>query len=134
MLYNLVNVKSRTISKIGPLNSIKIAHSGRRSFNESVKLRSGGVRASSRKYWVGSPLDKDFCSKAEGRHPYNAHYDVCVVDCKSSGECRETVWEKKCGCKGGRPVIKGVMEYRVCILTSFSLVNLGLFVIQILMY
>ena len=110
----IVNVESRRLTKTGPPINITVVNSGRRNFNESIKLRSGGGRAGSRRHGIGSPLDRDFCHKAERRHPGNAHYDVCVVDCESSGECRETVWEKKCGCKGGRPVIKGVMKYRVC--------------------
>ena len=61
-----------------------------------------------------SPLDHGFCRQRKQDHVYN----VCVSDCRgrrdSQGRkvCRETVWEKRCGCNKGQKKKIGVMKYR----------------------
>ena len=102
----------KTRSETGPQNNVTENSSGRRSKDGgSSKLRSGSKR---NRNWIGSPLERDFCERAEWYdYPDNAHYDLCVVDCDGR-RCTETAWVKHCGCKQDRPEQKGVMEYRVC--------------------
>ena len=110
---NSDNSPDKTRSETGPQNNVTELNSGRRSKDSKPsKLRSGSKR---NRRWIGSPLEKDFCEKAEWyQYPDNAHYDLCVVDCDSrAGRCTETAWEKHCGCKKDAPKKKGVMEYRV---------------------
>ena len=61
-----------------------------------------------------SPLSHGFCH----RNTQNNVYNVCVSDCSgrrdSQGRkvCRETVYEKRCGCNKGPKKKIGVMKYR----------------------
>jgi len=104
------NTPDKTRSETGPQNNVTENSSGRRSKDGgSSKLRSGSKR---NRNWIGSPLERDFCERAEWyKYPVNAHYDLCVVDCDGR-RCTETAWVKHCGCKQDRPEQKGVMEYR----------------------
>ena len=68
-----------------------------------------------------SPLDRWFCESVSS--DVSKVYDVCVSKCEEAtgwySRCTETVFEKRCGCKQGRPRKKGVMTYEVIILLFF---------------
>ena len=117
---NVLDLDASTKKKMTtsePKNDVKSIYSGRFLYGNTTKGSFGTSRQSSwRRY--ESPLNRDFCDNRR-RHPENAHYDVCVVDCDSGrgrgrpSRCREIAYEAKCGCKEGRPERIGITEYIV---------------------
>lgn len=117
MFSNLDVSTKKKMTTSEPKNDVTTTYSGRFLYGNTTKGSIGQSRQSSwRRYQ--SPLNRDFCENRR-RHPENAHYDMCVVDCDSARgrgqptRCREIAYEVKCGCKEGRPERIGITEYRV---------------------
>ena len=106
--------------KLIPKNETKGVITSRKYIPSSSKKSTGTGRKQSkfakkkfRDY--DSPLQNRFCSTRRR----DLDYEVCSIDCKSyrrGRRCRETIYQKKCGCKEMRRAKRtGVMKYKVSI-------------------